>query len=149
VLVVKLPGPGTVELLGTHEDVMAGIARVLQPGHHRFDWGRASATVEAADTITVTLHPSRHGHRLLARHRRYGMALNVTIWVSYTPTGGNTRSKKTNVRVLSSESAGQSLPGIAAPPGSEASSSLLAVVGDMDLLSRIRACTVARTLPPA
>jgi hypothetical protein len=100
VLGVELPGPGTVALLGTHEDVVGAVARVLEPGSRRFAWGRATMTVARARTIKITLRPDRHGRQLLARHQHYGMALNITVWVSYTPAAGNARSKKTTVRVL-------------------------------------------------
>jgi hypothetical protein len=101
VLDIDLPGPGTVVLLGTHEDVVGAVADVLEPGTHRFVWARENVTATGADMITITLHPNRDGKRLLARHHRYGMTLNVTVWATYTPTGGTPRSTTTTVHVLS------------------------------------------------
>jgi hypothetical protein len=100
VLSLDLPGAGTVDLLGTHEDVVGGIAKVLEPGPHRFNWGRASAATMKAGTLVVRLEPDGNGRKLLARHRRYGWALNVAIWATYSPTGGDPRSKEIYVRVL-------------------------------------------------
>jgi hypothetical protein len=100
VLVVTLPGPGTVALLGTHEDVVGSVASLLQPGARRFAWGRSSVIVARADALEVTLRPDRNGMLLLARHRRDGMTLNVTVWVTYTPTAGSSRSSVTTIRVL-------------------------------------------------
>jgi hypothetical protein len=100
VLDLDLPGAGIVDLLGTHQDVVGGIARALEPGRHRFDWGRASAVVATAGTVEVTLEPDANARKLLARHRHYGWALNIAVWITYTPTGGSPRSKETYVRVL-------------------------------------------------
>jgi hypothetical protein len=97
---VDLPGPGTVDVLGTHEDVTGHIASVLEPGHNRFAWGRLSATTMTAGTIKLTLKADRNGKKLLARHRHHGWALHVTVWVTYTPTGGNPVSKEIIVRAL-------------------------------------------------
>jgi hypothetical protein len=104
ILALDLPGAGTVDLLGTHEDVVGGVARVLEPGPHRFDWGRASAAATKAGTLEVKLEPDGNGRKLLARHRRYGWALNIAIWATYVPAGGLARSKEIRVRVLNRQS---------------------------------------------
>jgi hypothetical protein len=97
---VNVPGPGTVDVLGTHEDVTGHIASVLEPGHNRFAWGRLSATTMTAGTIKLTLKADRNGKKLLARHRHHSWALHVAVWVTYTPTGGYARSYEVHARVL-------------------------------------------------
>jgi hypothetical protein len=103
VVKVKVPAAGTIALLATHEDVqpMREASALLWPGHQRFEWARANGEAAAAGTVAITLHPDAAGKRLLARHRRYGWALHVTVWTTYTPAGGHPRSHKTIVKVLS------------------------------------------------
>jgi len=100
VLTLALPGPGTLALLGTHEDVLSAGSSMLEPGARRFDWGRERGTVTTAGKIRIALRPASRGRELLARHRHYGMALNVTVWATYTPTGGSARTAKRTVSVL-------------------------------------------------
>jgi len=97
---VGLPGAGMVQVLGTHEDVNASTASVLEPGGNRFDWGRDTVNATTAAAIKIKLKPDRDGKKLLARHRHYDWALNVSVWVTYTPTSGTARSKEIHVRVL-------------------------------------------------
>jgi len=106
VLDVNVPGPGTLAVLGTHEDVAGGIASLLGPGAHRFDWGRAAATATRGGTIKISLHPDRDAKALLARHREHRWGLNVTVWVTYTPTAGNARSEPVQVKVLRNDYGG-------------------------------------------
>jgi hypothetical protein len=87
-------------MLGTHADAAGGIASVLEPGPHRFAWGRDTVTVTKAGTIKITLKPDSNAKKLLARHHHYGWALDISVWVTYTPTGGNPRSKEIYVQVL-------------------------------------------------
>ncbi len=105
VTTVDVPGPGVVNLLGTHEEVKHGAeaAAVLDPGHRRLAWGRITLTTNAAGKVTVTLHPNRTGARLLARHRAHGWALNVKVWTQYTPAGGKPRRVAKTVKVLSAK----------------------------------------------
>ena len=104
VLDVKVPGAGSVEVLGTHESVAAAqsarASSLLQPGPSRITWGRASARSARAGILRLVLHPGSAGRSLLARHRRYRWALNVRFWVTYTPSGGRPRSVSSTVRVL-------------------------------------------------
>jgi hypothetical protein len=106
-LEVRVPGSGTIELLGTHENVsvarMAGL--LLEPGHDRFDWGRAGRGTATPATMRMVLRPDGAARRLLARHRGFGWALHVCVWTTYTPAGGHPRSVKTIVRVLAARSA--------------------------------------------
>ena len=117
VVVAKVPGPGTVSLLATHEDIAAASAASaqldipaasaasaeLEPGQQREGLGRVAITTTAAGRVTVTLHPNAAGRRLVRRHRRLGWALNVAVWTSYTPNGGRPRNVKEIVHVLSAK----------------------------------------------
>jgi sugar lactone lactonase YvrE len=100
---VKVPSAGTIAMLGTHEDVSrATVASArLYPGHERFEWARTSGKAGAAGTVAITSHPDNDGRELLVRHRRYGWALHVAVWTTYTPAGGYPRSHETTVKVLS------------------------------------------------
>jgi hypothetical protein len=99
-LAVKVPGAGTLSVLGTHENVGASASSLLEPGPHRFDWGRTTTTSARAGVVKLTLHPSAAGKHLLLRHRTRGWALHVRFWVTYTPAGGTPRSVASTVRVL-------------------------------------------------
>ena len=105
VVEADLPGPGTVNLLATHEDIRSRASgrltrALLEPGHDRFTWARAARTTAAGGPVILTLLPDAAGERLLARHRRLGWPLHVTLWVTYRPDGGRPRSIKTVVSVL-------------------------------------------------
>jgi sugar lactone lactonase YvrE len=105
VVAVNVPGPGTVTLLATHEDISDASAAgaQLEPGHQRESLGRVTITTTAAGHVTVTLHPNAAGRRLVRRHHRLGWALNVAVWTSYTPSGGHTRNVKEIVHVFSAK----------------------------------------------
>ena len=105
VVVVDVPGAGTVNLLATHEDITEASAAgaELEPGQMREALGRVTITTTAAGKVTVTLHPNAAGRRLVRRHGRLGWALNVAVWTSYTPNGGHTRNVKRIVHVLSAK----------------------------------------------
>ncbi len=105
VVVVNVPGPGTVNLLATHEDITEASAASagLEPGQKREALGRVTITTTAAGKVTVTLHPNAAGRRLVRRHGRLGWALNVAVWTSYTPNGGHTRNIKRIVHVFSAK----------------------------------------------
>jgi hypothetical protein len=94
------PGPGAIALLGTHADSTAGTA-ALQPGAHRFVWGRAGDGAAPAGAVKVTLRPDKAALALLRRHAHRHWALHVRVWITYTPTGGYARSENVTVRVLS------------------------------------------------
>jgi hypothetical protein len=99
---IAVPGAGAVQVLGTHENVFGALtaSNVLEPGPHRLDWGRATATTVRSATIKVVIHPDGAGKRLLVRHRHHGWALNVRVWATYTPAGGQPVTIHTSVRVL-------------------------------------------------
>ncbi len=105
VVAVTVPGPGTVNLLATHEDITQASAASaqLEPGQRREALGRVTITTTAAGKVTVTLHPNAAGRRLVRRHTRLGWALNVAVWTSYTPNGGRTRNVKRIVHVFSAK----------------------------------------------
>ena len=100
---LKLSAPGTVSLLGTHSDptVASAAQAQLEPGFERFAYGRhANITITKAGLVHLVLYPNAAGKRLVRRHTKYGMALHVRVWVTYTPTGGATRNISRTVRVL-------------------------------------------------
>jgi uroporphyrinogen-III synthase len=55
--------------------------------------------------MRMVLRPDSAGRRLLARHRKYGWALHVCVWTTYTPAGGHSRSVKTIILVLAARKA--------------------------------------------
>jgi hypothetical protein len=97
---VDLPGPGTVDVLGTHVGVVGRAASALEPGYHRFAWGRRTVNATSAGGMKITLEPDTSGKMMLARHHDHGWAMNVRVWLTYTPTTGNARSKEINVRLF-------------------------------------------------
>jgi hypothetical protein len=105
VVVVTVPGPGTVNLLATHEDITKASAASaqLKPGQEREGLGRVAITTTAAGKVTVTMHPNAAGRRLVRRHRGFGWAFNVAVWTSYTPNGGAPRNVKRIVHVFSAK----------------------------------------------
>jgi hypothetical protein len=87
---VKIPGPGTIDVLETAwDDNLARAAVLLQPAPRRFVFTRAHKTANRAITLHVRVTPNAPG-RLLAHHHTYRVTLR--LWVSYTPTGGVYRS---------------------------------------------------------
>jgi sugar lactone lactonase YvrE len=102
VVTLSVPGPGELDLLGTHEQVgAAATAAALSPGYDRIAWGRSALRLPAAGRFTITVGPNATGRRLLARHREHGWALNVMLWTTYTPAQGKPRALARNVKVLS------------------------------------------------
>jgi sugar lactone lactonase YvrE len=99
---IAVPGAGSVQVLGTHENAFGALtaSNALEPGPHRFDWGRATSTTVKSSTIKLVIHPDGTGKRLLVRHRHHGWALNVRVWATYTPAGGTPVTIHTSVRVL-------------------------------------------------
>jgi hypothetical protein len=103
-VVLLLPGAGTLSVIGTHSDpksVASAAQSQLEPGYHRFVYAPdVTMAVTRAGYLALALHPSPAGRRLLRRHARYGLALNVRIWISYTPAGGAIRTIPYTVTVL-------------------------------------------------
>jgi hypothetical protein len=101
---LQLPSVGTVSLLGTHSNpkTTASAAHAqLEPGYDRFAYARRNnITITKAGAVHLTLRPTPAGQRLLRRHATYGMPLHIRVWISYTPTGGQTRTISRTVRVL-------------------------------------------------
>ncbi len=101
---LQLPSAGTVSLLGTHSDptTSASAAEVqLEPGFDRFVYGlHNNITITKPGLVHLVLHPTAAGERLVSSHAKYGLPLHVRVWISYTPTGGATRSVPRTVRVL-------------------------------------------------
>jgi 6-phosphogluconolactonase (cycloisomerase 2 family) len=90
-LTLELPGPGSVEVLGTH--AASGGGRTL-------NLGRFEASVTSAGAIHITLKPNTAGRRLLTRDRRYGAALHVRVLITFIPKGGKPRVRAVNVSLL-------------------------------------------------
>ena len=89
-LTVKVPGPGSLDVLVTAWDSeLARPAGLAQPGPHRFAYGRKHATARHRGTVHLLIKPNRKGRKLL-RHHRYRITLRV--WVAFTPVNGPTRS---------------------------------------------------------
>jgi Tol biopolymer transport system component len=87
---VKVPGPGSVDVLETAwDDNLASAAVLLKPAPHRFVFARAHVPAARQGTLKVTVTPNQHG-RLLVADPRYRVVLR--LWVSYTPDGGRYRT---------------------------------------------------------
>jgi hypothetical protein len=110
-LTLSLPGPGEVELLGTHvlphshsADVLRGRSdtstSTLQPGWQRLAYGRGQASVSGSGHTQVSLMPNAAGRALIARERRLGRSLRIRLWVTFTPLGGQPRSREMTLTVL-------------------------------------------------
>ena len=90
VVVVKVPGPGTVDILVTAwQDNLARAARLLNPAPRRFVFARATATASGPTTLRIPVEPNARG-RELVKHHRYRVTLR--LWVTFTPKGGRPRS---------------------------------------------------------
>jgi WD40-like Beta Propeller Repeat len=87
---VRVPGPGSVDVLETAwDDNLASAAVLLKPAPHRFVFARAHAHAVRRGTLTVTVTPNKQGRMLIAEPR-YRVVLR--LWVSYTPDGGRYRT---------------------------------------------------------
>jgi autotransporter-associated beta strand protein len=89
IVTVKVPGPGSVDILITAwKDNLASVARLLQPAKGRFVFARAHATAKKKGTLTIVVKPNAMGRRLVAHHR---YRVTLRLWTSYTPTHGRQR----------------------------------------------------------
>jgi hypothetical protein len=89
IVTVKVPGPGTVDVLVTAwQDNLAHTTRLLQPAPERFVFARAHANARRATTLQILVKPNARGRRLVAHHR---YRVTLRLWVSYTPVGGRQR----------------------------------------------------------
>jgi 6-phosphogluconolactonase (cycloisomerase 2 family) len=89
IVTVKLPGPGSVDILITAwKDNLAIGAAVLQPAKGRFVFARAHATATRAGILRIVVRPNARGRRLVAHHR---YRVTLRLWISYTPTHGRQR----------------------------------------------------------
>jgi 6-phosphogluconolactonase (cycloisomerase 2 family) len=100
VLSLEVPGPGTVDLLGTHDDSAGTASWVPVPGVGRYATGTTTATANAAGTIKVTLRLNSAAKRMMGYARRHGWSFHIGIFVTYTPVGGSANTAWTTVRVL-------------------------------------------------
>jgi hypothetical protein len=96
IVTVKVPGPGTVDIMVTawKDNFPRGVglgqaAALLQPAPGRFVFARAHARANRAGILRIPVFPNRLG-RLLVQHHRYRVTLR--LWITYTPTRGRARS---------------------------------------------------------
>ncbi|MGZ4325344.1 MAG: SBBP repeat-containing protein [Solirubrobacteraceae bacterium] len=83
-LSVKVPGPGSVDVLVTAWNDNVARMALLQPAAGRFVYARWHAA-----TIAARVRPNARG-RLLVRRHTYRVTLR--LWVTYTRTGRHSRS---------------------------------------------------------
>jgi hypothetical protein len=87
---LKLPGPGTADVLETAWlSNFARAARLLQPAPRRFVFARKHLQISRAGLMSVTVLPNTRGRTLVAHHR---YPILIRLWVSYTPTNGTQRN---------------------------------------------------------
>ncbi|MBV9423606.1 MAG: Ig-like domain repeat protein [Solirubrobacterales bacterium] len=87
---IKVPGPGTIDVLETAwNNNLAHTAVLLQPAINRFVYARKHANATGAGTVRVLVKPTVRGHRLV-HHHTYRVVLR--LWVSFTPVDGIYRS---------------------------------------------------------
>ena len=87
---VRLPGPGTADVLETAWlSNFARAARLLQPAPRRFVFARKHLQISRAGVTNVTVLPNMRGRTLVAHHR---YPILIRLWVSYTPTNGTQRN---------------------------------------------------------
>ena len=86
---LRVPGPGSVDVLETAWKDNLARAAVLKPAAERFVFARQHVHAPHGGTVSVTVNPNPRGRRLVARHR-YRVVLR--LWVTYTPSGGLYRS---------------------------------------------------------
>jgi hypothetical protein len=86
---VKVPGPGTINVLETAwKNNFATAATLLQPATGRFVFSRSQATPTRASTTDFKVKPNKRGRRLVAHHR---YKVRTRLWVTYKPSGGSQR----------------------------------------------------------
>jgi len=86
---VRLPGAGTINVLGTAwRNNVAETTGLLQPAQGRFVYGRAHHVTRRRGTVPLRLMPNAHGNKLLLHH---AYVVTLRLWVSYTPTNGQQR----------------------------------------------------------
>jgi 6-phosphogluconolactonase (cycloisomerase 2 family) len=90
-LTLKLPGPGSVVVLGTH---------AATGGGGTLNLGRFELRVTRAGTLHITVKPNAAGRRLITRNRRHGSALHIRVVITFTPKGGRPRVRALTVPVL-------------------------------------------------
>ncbi len=89
-VVVRVPGPGRVDILVTAwKDNLAHTARLLEPAPGRFVFARAHAVAPGKMTLRILVRPNARGRRLLGHHR---YRVTLRLWVTYTPRHGLPRS---------------------------------------------------------
>ena len=89
VVTVKVPGPGTVNILiAAWKNNLAHTTRLLQPAPGRFVFARAHKTASGPGTLRILVKPNARGRELVAHHT---YRVTLRLWVSYTPTGGRQR----------------------------------------------------------
>ena len=89
-VIVKVPGPGRVDILVTAwDDNLAHAAKLLNPAPRRLAFARAMATATKTMTLRIPVYPNAQGRRLV-NHHTYRVTLR--LWITYTPANGKPRS---------------------------------------------------------
>ncbi len=84
-LTLRLPGPGSLQILGTH------------PGSPTVS--RLTERIRRAGTVHLTLKPNAAGRRLISRGLREHTTLHLTVRITFTPSGGHPRVARMTVRI--------------------------------------------------
>jgi ABC-type phosphate transport system substrate-binding protein len=87
---VKIPGPGKVELVGTANVPSANSSRVHKK---KITVGKVVLTAGKAGTYNLTLKPSAAAKKRLREKGK----LQVSLKVTYTPTGGTAKTSNSSV----------------------------------------------------
>ena len=97
VLSLKLPGPGTVDVLVTAaQGKAAREALILQPARGQFVFARAHQTTRRSGPLRIAVTPNSRGSSLVKHHRH---PATLRLLVTYTPTGGTPLTTATYLRL--------------------------------------------------
>ena len=87
-------GPGVLHVLETATIPAPGFSlRGLRPGNGRFTFGSVRRVVRRRQVVRPLVLPTHAGARLRDRHRRLRIPTRVRLVVTWTPAGGDPRTK--------------------------------------------------------
>jgi hypothetical protein len=87
-----IPGPGTVDVLGSVGFKQAGIASLPTLGSGRFAYTQHHLSFSAGGTDHIKVRPSGRGADVARRRHRTHHRLTINLVVTYTPTGGTSHT---------------------------------------------------------